>query len=130
MANNSEFIKSRNVSEGLKRPALNIGINVDAANALKGLKAIQREAKEATRALKELENVQSGTSLDEKGSYYIAIPRTLWKHGEEFGVWGIVRGENGLYTYPTVNKAKEFAETLTDQDHRPILTYYIIEIKG
>jgi DNA polymerase III sliding clamp (beta) subunit (PCNA family) len=46
--------------EGIKAEGTNltVKINVDIADALTGLKAIQREAKEATKALRELENAQ------------------------------------------------------------------------
>jgi hypothetical protein len=39
-------------------PGLNIKVDVDVSEALTGLKAVQREAKEATRALRELESAQ------------------------------------------------------------------------
>lgn len=40
-------------------------INVDVSEALTGLKAVQREAKKATQALRELEAAQSTKSLHE-----------------------------------------------------------------
>lgn len=39
---------------------LSVRINVDVSEALTGLKAIQREAKKATQALRELEAAQQG----------------------------------------------------------------------
>lgn len=43
---------------GQKRNPLTIELDVDVSEALKGLKALQREAKETTKALRELEAVQ------------------------------------------------------------------------
>ena len=40
------------------REELSIKVNVDVSEALTGLKAIQREAREATKALRELESAQ------------------------------------------------------------------------
>lgn len=61
MADNKsrEFIEITN--EGIKAEGANltVKINVDIAEALTGLKAVQREAKEATKALRDLENTQS-----------------------------------------------------------------------
>jgi len=39
---------------------LSIKVNVDISEALTGLKALQREAKKATQALRELEEAQNG----------------------------------------------------------------------
>lgn len=62
MAENGGFInyKSREgepevVYTGKKRPSMEIMVDVDVSSAIKGLKAVQREAKEATKALKEFE---------------------------------------------------------------------------
>jgi len=44
--------KSREVGK------LNVKVEVDVSEALTGLKALQREAREATKALRELEAVQ------------------------------------------------------------------------
>ncbi|MEI2280701.1 hypothetical protein [Paenibacillus polysaccharolyticus] len=40
-------------------------INVDVSEALTGLKAIQREAKKATQALRELEQAQKAVAANE-----------------------------------------------------------------
>lgn len=48
---------------------MNIGsltVNIDVSEALVGLKAIQREAKKATQALRELEAAQSSAEFDEE----------------------------------------------------------------
>jgi hypothetical protein len=52
--------KSREIS------ALHIKVNVDVSEALTGLKALQREAKKATQALRELEDAQSTLSIHEE----------------------------------------------------------------
>ena len=44
---------------------LNVKVNVDVSEALSGLKALQREAKEAAKALRELEKAQETTALIE-----------------------------------------------------------------
>lgn len=41
---------------------LNVSVNVDIAETIRGLKAIQREAKKAAQALRELEGVQKAVS--------------------------------------------------------------------
>jgi hypothetical protein len=43
---------------------LNVKVNVDIADALTGLKALQREAKETTKALRELECSKTKPSYD------------------------------------------------------------------
>jgi hypothetical protein len=60
MADNQSRGSIESNDEGIKSEGANltIKINVDIANALTGLKAIQREAKETTKALRELENAQ------------------------------------------------------------------------
>lgn len=47
---------------------LNVGLTIDQtdiAATIRGLKAIQREAKKATQALRELESVQKAVNADE-----------------------------------------------------------------
>lgn len=46
------------MADNKSRGELSIKVNVDVSEALVGLKAIQREAREATKALRELENAQ------------------------------------------------------------------------
>ena len=49
-----------------KARGLSVKVDVDVSEAITGLKALQREAKEATKALKELEATARGKySLDE-----------------------------------------------------------------
>lgn len=47
-----------------KLRGINVKINVDVSEALTGLKAVQREAKKSTQALKELENAQYQPRID------------------------------------------------------------------
>lgn len=42
---------------------INVKLNVDIAETIRGLKAIQREAKKATQALRDLEAAQNGRGL-------------------------------------------------------------------
>lgn len=67
---------SREDREGLEKSARQMGeltykLSLDTGDALKGLKAIQREARKATQALKELEELQNRTSAyeDEERMY-------------------------------------------------------------
>jgi multidrug efflux pump subunit AcrB len=53
---------------------LNVNINVDITETIRGLKAIQREAKKAAQALRELEAVENG-SLAMLHACEIVIPR-------------------------------------------------------
>lgn len=46
-----------------KSRELSIKVNVDISEALTGLKAIQREAKKATQALRELEEAADGKAI-------------------------------------------------------------------
>jgi hypothetical protein len=57
---NKELVEGRDYIKPLS--GLNIKVNVDCSEALKGLKAITREAKKATAALKELEVAQKNQS--------------------------------------------------------------------
>ena len=43
-----------------KAAELNVKVNVDIAETIRGLKAIQREAKKATQALRDLESADTG----------------------------------------------------------------------
>lgn len=47
-----------------KSRGINVKINVDVAEALTGLKAVQREAKKAAQALREAENAQYQPRID------------------------------------------------------------------
>jgi hypothetical protein len=65
--------------------SLNVKVNVDCSEALKGLKAVTRAAKKATAALKELDEVQrkvSSISITLDGK---AIGGILTKHSEIVG---------------------------------------------
>jgi hypothetical protein len=69
-------------SKGKDVSALNVKVNVDVAEALKGLKAVTRAAKKATAALKELDDAQrkvSSISISLDGK---AIGGILTKHSE------------------------------------------------
>lgn len=52
MAKNSESIKNSTTNV-----TINLSVNIDVSEALKGLKAIQREAKKTARALREVEGM-------------------------------------------------------------------------
>lgn len=52
---------------------LNVNINVDITETIRGLKAIQREAKKAAQALRELESAQKAQLINTE---YIAITGT------------------------------------------------------
>lgn len=56
--------------------------------------------------------------------YWIGLPRTNWLQAEEYGVWDIVKDDDGYKTFQTVEEAKEYAEAL-DQGN-----YFVIELKG
>lgn len=53
--------------------ALRVKVNVDISEALTGLKALQREAKKATQALRELEGATSITVTDSRDNVVAAI---------------------------------------------------------
>lgn len=67
MANKSESINNKKeytVGVDLaKGKDLTVKVNVDVSDALRGLKAVQREAKKAAQAMKELENVKRSASI-------------------------------------------------------------------
>jgi len=52
------FIAGENFSSSKDRVSLGINVDIDCSDTIKGLKTIQREAKKATAALKELSNEQ------------------------------------------------------------------------
>lgn len=55
---NRELVEGRDYVKPLS--GLNIKVNIDCSEALKGLKAVTREAKKLTSALKELQEVNEG----------------------------------------------------------------------
>lgn len=69
MANKSESIEEvmercNGVSTEQKKDALSIKVNIDVSEALKGLKAVQREAKKTARALREVEELSDKRLID------------------------------------------------------------------
>jgi hypothetical protein len=74
---------------------LNVNINVDITETIRGLKAIQREAKKAAQALRELEAVQVDAALEKArmpdGTYDVAVISALTSAGinVEFQTEGI-----------------------------------------
>jgi hypothetical protein len=73
---NAPKIKPTNHSREL--PHLSIKVDVDVSEALTGLKAIQREAKEATKALRELENAREiSTTIELDGKTIARIVEEL-----------------------------------------------------
>ncbi|QOY38790.1 hypothetical protein AWH56_005205 [Anaerobacillus isosaccharinicus] len=55
-----EEVNNRRLNKGPKKK-ISVGtitVDIDVSNAIKGLKAVQREAKKATRALKEVEEMK------------------------------------------------------------------------
>jgi hypothetical protein len=91
---NAPKIKPTNQSREL--PHLSIKVDVDVSEALTGLKAIQREAKEATKALRELEatknsepnviNVTSNTTNTDAKTLVETLERELTKRLRTRGV--------------------------------------------
>ncbi|TGA95534.1 hypothetical protein E4665_17890 [Sporolactobacillus shoreae] len=65
-----EYLKCQEVAykkaEVLGKPIseLTVKVNIDCSDALKGLKAVQREAKKATQALKELDKTKRYIGVD------------------------------------------------------------------
>ncbi|MFP3840341.1 hypothetical protein U5N22_08795 [Bacillus safensis] len=52
---------------------LNVKVDVDVAEAIKGLKAVQRAAKDATKALAELESAMKGYEKAQKSDRLIGV---------------------------------------------------------
>lgn len=109
---------------GPKRTPLSIKIDIDVSNALKGLKAVQREAKEAAKSLREVESINA-----DEGIFHIAIPRTLWADKEEHGIWDMIRDSNGaVMDFSSVTQAQMFAEK-PDTEYAG-RNYFIVKIHG
>lgn len=93
------FEEHRESVENPKFGDITLKIDVDVSEALTGLKALQREAKEATKALRELEKAQE-------------VPEHVKKYSEHYS-WKST-GENGLKSYfsdvPTKTLAEELAK--------------------
>lgn len=53
------------MADNKSRGELSIKVNVDVSEAITGLKAIQREARDAAKALRELEEAQRTTVADD-----------------------------------------------------------------
>ncbi len=76
--NGMEFAHTKPKSVVKKADSLTVKVDVDVSEALTGLKALQREAKEATKALKELESAQADTSdIDTSEGSFV---HTIAKH--------------------------------------------------
>lgn len=70
------YIGSDSAEEGVDFSAVTLSVNVNVSEALTGLKALQREAKEATKALRELENVKV-----EDDSHEYRVKEHAWQSG-------------------------------------------------
>lgn len=60
-----DALESISKTRGSRFSNLTVKVNVDCNEALTGLKALQREARKATQALRELEEAQNAVSASE-----------------------------------------------------------------
>src|SRR5690606_10999534 len=73
-----------NMADKQSREEITLKVNVDVSEALTGLKAVTREAREATKALRELEDAQRKASSFPRHPF-VGHPNTPPDHVKNYG---------------------------------------------